>query len=292
MGPSTRRRGVALAVALSWFAPLAATTASEAPQLPFLLELRGEPVSVLYTPGSLDRAVRVQRRFEPLAQDFADWSRHSTGLAIVVLSREEWSAAGLTEPYGLPGRFGERNLALPAWGDPGTVELWRRLLHRPLPALPGAPIRGTPEEAASLFLGDVLGEIDGARLLLEAAGYSGRETWVAEVTAHAVARSAFLRHESGQLGEIEGLFAQFSRSDGESHPPPLDRFSSSGDLEERLWYQARFFEAARVLSRTDDRQAAKKLLKRARKRGGTLAAADLLRWYPGLSDWLEHSFER
>ncbi len=247
-------------------------------------------MGVRYTLGALDRAVRVQQRFEPLVLDFGGWSRRPVSFAVLLLSREEWRAAGLKGAYGVPSRLGGRRLALPAWGDPGTVELWRRLLGRPLPALPEAPIRGTPEEAASLLLGDLLAEVEAARLLLAAAGYSGREPWVAEVMAHAVAWSAFVRHEPGRLAEIERLFALLGRSHGDSHPRPLERFSSSGDLGERLWFQARFFEGARVLSGTEDRQAAKKLLKRARKQGGRLAAAELVRWYPELPGWLERSF--
>ena len=112
-------------------APAALLGASgDARNLPFLPELRGDFVSVRYTSGSLDRAVRVQRRLEPLVQDFSKWGGRFTGLSILLLARAEWKANGLEMPYGLPDTLGG-HLALPAWGDTGTAGLWRRLLGQP-----------------------------------------------------------------------------------------------------------------------------------------------------------------
>ena len=272
--------------------PASQSSTQRTGELPFLLDLPGGLVSVRYTLGALDRAVHAQRRYEPLVKDFGDWSQNPIGIAIVLLSRDEWEAAGLRDTYGLPSRLGQRHLALPARGDPGTVELWRRLLGQPLPALQGTPIRGTAEEAASLLLSDLVGEIEAARLLLEAGGYSGEEPWVGLVMAHAVARSALLRNEPGRLTDAERLFALLARSGDGSHQSPLDEYSALSDLEERLGFEARFFAAVPVLAGPDDWRVAKKLLKRARSRGGTVTVADLARWYPGITDWLERSFER
>ncbi|MEE8277820.1 MAG: hypothetical protein V3R89_03775, partial [Thermoanaerobaculia bacterium] len=83
---------LALLLAVPWSAPPAETAASEAPQLPFLLDLRGKLVGVRYTLGALDRAVRIQQRFEPLALDFGGWSRRPVSFAVLLLSREEWRA--------------------------------------------------------------------------------------------------------------------------------------------------------------------------------------------------------
>ena len=285
------KRLLTLAGAVACLAPQVMPGIAEGQTLPFLPQLRGDFVSVHYTHGSLDRAVHLQRRYEPLARNFGVWSRGSGELAVVVLSREEWLGSGLRDPYGLPGRLGSF-LAIAAWADRESVALWKRLLGRPLPELPGAPIRGTPEEAASLFLGDLLGEVEAARLLIQSSVYSGREAWVSEVMAQVVARSTLARDPSNVLGELERLFARLGQSNGQTGLQSLDRFPATRDPQERLWFQARFFEAARLLSGNDQGQAAKKLFKRMRKRGGQMTSADLLEWYPVLSDWLEQRFGR
>ena len=133
---------------------------------------------------------------------------------------------------------------------------------------------------------------EAARLLIQSSVYSGREAWVSEVMAQVVARSTLARDPSNVLGELERLFARLGQSNGQTGLQSLDRFAATRDPQERLWFQARFFEAARLLSGNDQGQAAKKLFKRMRKRGGQMTSADLLDWYPVLSGWLEQRFGR
>ena len=82
--------------------------------LSFLLDLRGESVKVRYAPGSLDRAAHSQERFELVVSDCKSWSRSQLPLALYVLGPEEWQAAEVDRPYGLPqhlsGRNGTRSL--------------------------------------------------------------------------------------------------------------------------------------------------------------------------------------
>ena len=163
-------------------------------------------------------------------------------------------------------------------------------MGQPLPKLEGNPVRGTADEAASLLLCDLLAEVDAARVLLAAGGYSAGDAWVGAVMAHALAWGAVLRHEAGRSEQVEELFAVLGRSAGAGYRRPLENFAKPADLQERLWFEARFFAAVSVLSGPRNPQVGKKLVKRARKQGGRVAAEDLLQWYPGLSIWLERSF--
>ena len=112
----------------------------------FLLDLPGDSVAVRYTHGSLDRAVQVQDNFELMVDDFRGWTRTKVGLLLFLLSREEWIELRYREPYGVPEAAGGRGIALPAWGDDGSVEVWQNLLGTRLPVLPDNPLRGTPDQ--------------------------------------------------------------------------------------------------------------------------------------------------
>jgi hypothetical protein len=272
-----RRRSLALlSLSLLWTVSGVAVA-----ELPFLLELPSDPIRVLYTPGSLDRAYRVQQRFTLLAEDFAKWNGGVVPLSIVLLSREEWLASGADELFGLPAQLPDSQLALSAWGDSGTVGLWRALAGGSLPTLEGVPIRGTPEEASSLVGCDWLGQVEASRLLLTAAGYRVAEPWILEVIAHTVALAVLARYESQSLSEVVALYSGFARPNGSRFGPG----SPEAALQSRLRSEARFFEAARILVSSRGPRVAKELLKLARKRKGQLEGDEVLDRFPQLSDW-------
>jgi hypothetical protein len=255
-----------------------------------LLNLPGDTVSVRYTPGSLDRAVNLQKRVQTLADDFAGWSRQHTLLLLYVLSREEWRESEFEDPFGVPQRMSTSEVAMTAWGDAGTVELWRELLGRRLPVLPGTPMRGSPEEVASLALHDLMAQIEVSRLLLDAAGLRGDRPWVDGVLTHVVALSSYLKHEGERLPEISRAFESLSLRAGGPGARSLRRARQSRILAERLWLEAQFFQAALRLTESEGKAPAKAILKRARKNGGQVEAADLLARTPALGDWLAAAF--
>lgn len=255
---------------------------------PFLLTLPGDAVVVNYAPGSLDRAYHVQQRLELLVGDASRWSGERLRLRVFVLGRAEWSEMGVGLPYGLPARLPGDVLAVPAAGDDGTVALWTRLRGAPPPALPGRPLAGTPQEAASLALSDLLTEIEAARTLLALARLRGETPWVHQVMAHLLALSAFERYERARLDEIGRFFSDLGRQVSET--PALERYTEGLDLATLLWFESRFHAGARRVLDDGKKNEAKVVLKLARKNGGVLRRAALLERYPALADWLRSSF--
>lgn len=267
--------------------PLAGTVdASDPTALSLLLELPGDAVSVRYTPGSLDRAVSVQERFLRLLRDFRDWARHDAVLLVYLLSREEWERAGYRSPYGLPEPLEGRALALAAWGDAETVSLWQRLIGGRLPMVPGQPFRGSPEEASSLALADLIARVEVVRNLLPAAGYSGDAIWVDGVMAHAVALSTLQRHEATQLPEATRLFAALASRGAAPGSESSAEADPTSSLAARLGQEGWYFEAALLVAEAEGRAPAKALLKWARRYSDRVPAADLVGRYPQLGRWL------
>jgi hypothetical protein len=265
-------RRAAVVFALGFALPGIAAAESAPASLGNLLNLRGARSQLRYTPGALDRAAHVQARLDTLAADFAAWSGKRFALQGYVLGPEDWAAADMTAAYGLPERTGPATVAVPAWGDERTVALWRDLLGGALPWGSGLPVRGTPEEAASLALSDVLLQSALAKLFLEGVGVSGDPGWVDEVLAQSVALAAFHLHEATRVPEIEHVYARLAESAASS---------ASG-----LSHEARCFAAARIVVAKDGLRTPKRLLKLARAHGGRIGAGDLVARYPELSAWM------
>lgn len=254
---------------------------------PFLLTLRGGSVVVNYTPGGLDRAYHVKARFELLASDFSKWVRNPIRLRVFVLTRDEWSQFGFGVPYGLPGRIRGETLAVPWAGDDGTVRLWTEIRGEPPPPLPGIPLRGTAEEAATLAMADLLTEVEAVRILLTAGGLRGEQPWVHQLLAHLVARAAFARYEGPRLPEIDAFFAGLGTGE---RSIALDRYTEGLDLATLLWFESRFQEGARLVLENGKRNEVAEIIKRTRKAGGLLTEAELLERHPQLRGWLDESF--
>ncbi len=239
----------------------------------YLASLEGPPVTIRYAPGSLDRATAVKQRFERLIEQTGKrrWWKQPL-LLVELMEADAWRQAGLAEPYGLPAISAEGSLALPSWGTQETVAVWRDLLDRRLPSTSVAPLRGSSEELASLAAADLLGEVEGSRLVLSRLGLAGAEPWINDLLACAMTVSALVEYEPVRRAESLQLFAALAKR-GET--------SSDERLKRLKWIQA----ADRIGSESG-RFPAKPLLKLVRKQPGPLAAEKLLEHYPWLAEWL------
>lgn len=279
MAPRSRR-WLAL-LTLVFLVPPAASVADQ--DLPFLLDLPVTPervAAVRYTPGSLDRASHVQDRYSLLASDFGRWGRAKLPLLVILLSREDWNRIGVRLPYGFPVRLPNGTVMLAAWGDSGTVELWRHLLAEGLPVIEGTPIRGTPDEAASLVLTDLLGQIEAARGLLARGGFGSPQPRIDDFMAHTLALSAVLNHDRPRLELLDSVFRQLEKA-------PTEIPGAEPALGGWLRSQGDAYRAARTLAAKRGNVSAKLLLKLARKGGGSVSAADLRKRFPELGLWLD-----
>ena len=256
----------------------------------FLLDLPGDKVSVRYSHGSLDRAVQLQDNFDLLVEDFRGWTRAKVGLVILLLSREEWKESGFVYPYGLPEPAGGRGLALPSWGDKGTVDLWHDLLGTRLPTLPEQPMRGTPEQTASLAVADLIAAIDGAQVLLRAGGFRGDQSWVNGVISHVVVLANLQNHHAGRLPDVRMVFEDLSTQSGGPGAQPLSAAPSPPSVRARLWFESQYFQGAALLTSPGCKYSAKAIFKQARKNGGLIQAAELVAHCPELGTWLQSSF--
>jgi hypothetical protein len=250
-----------------------------------LLDLGGEWVPVRYSSGSLQRASQLQPAFELLARELVRGTGHRQRLPIKLLNRAEWKAAELPMSYGFPARAADATLALPAWGDSGTVSMWRKLLTRNLPTTGDAPLRSTADEAASLVPADLLGLFEASRMLLEAADFRGEERWITDVVAQTLAATVAPAIDGGsQAGAMYRRLGEL-----EEDPLSLADYRSGISLERWLWFQAQFFNAASLIL-SEDRKASRELLKLARKNERRISRADLISTYPALDAWFTGSF--
>lgn len=256
----------------------------------YLLQLPGDLVPVRYTPGSLDRAVSVQGQLENLVEDFKSWSRAKAALVVLLLSREEWQRAGFESEYGLPEPAGGLGLAMSAFGDADTVKLWQGLLGTRLPTLADQPNFGTPEQAASLAVGDLIALVSAAHICLVAGGFRGDQAWVDGALAHIVALSVIMGHESLRLPEVRMVYSALATQGGGPGAYPLAAATDPPSLKARLWFEGQYFEAASLVAQVEGKAPAKAVLKQARKSGGTVRAAALIASYPELGNWLKTRF--
>ncbi len=260
---------------------------------PLLLDLSGSLASIRYSPGSLDRASRVQDHVEKMVEDFDSWSKEKISLGIYLLSFEDWVQIGLQDTYGMPSPMGGRGLALPAWGNPETVALWKGLMQSRLPTIPDPSIsisRGTPDELASLLVADVIAIAELARIQLVSAGFRGDKPWVDDVVAHTMALSGILLHKDQRLPEVRMIYNSLSAAGGGSKAHSLAESESPTSIQTKLWFDAQCFTAASIVAESGGKQPAKQILRLAKKNGGVIRASDLVSSFPGLDGWLRSSF--
>jgi len=260
---------------------------------PLLLDLPGDLAPVRYTPGALDRAAAVQKRFELLAEEFSRTGFKAAALVIYVLSPEDWAAAGLTRQYGEPAALATDALVLPAWADDAMVARVRDWLGGDIPLPLGRPLLATREEAGALGISDLLAQIEGGRLLAHRAHLEGDRPWIAPVMAHLVARLAWDRFEPGRMSEIAALVDAIAARGAREVLPAgrlLATWNENLALPERAYFEARFLRAADLIVTAKGSRAARKILSKAIRGTEPLTEAKLVADVPALAGWLTQSF--
>ncbi len=259
------------------------------PAVYFLLRLNGDFATMRYTPGSLDRAANLQFRLEEAARAFKRWVGTRLEVEVYVLSREEWSQARYDVPYGVPVRVGRRGLAVPAEGDPGTVELWADQLQGMLPAVSGTPIRGTPQQAATMILADIITQLQMSEILVDEIGIAGDEQWVRGLMTHLASVDLVRRYEGVRLKDLDTMYQLLTQNPGPRAYSSRDYGPDLG-LSDWLWFQAQFHVGAQAIIAKTGKGSVKKMKQLRKKTGGVLSGDALLRRYEALNDWFHDSF--
>jgi hypothetical protein len=234
-----------------------------------LLRLEMEGCRVRYSPGSLDRAAHVQEWLCELADGAARLGAPRE-LEALVIAREEWERGRVGCRFGLPCALAGGALALPAAGDPTTVALWRSALDE-LPAMGGAPLLGTADEAASLAPADALAIAWVARRQVQAAGFAAEEAWVLDLLGHLLFIDSTRKLQRGP--GIAAFWARVRRRAAEADPP-------AGELAAEMVRQARLFAAAEAIAGSSRRMPARHLRRLQNRGGGMLRAGDLREEWP------------
>ena len=269
--------------------PKAPTNLYHEPNSYLLLPLPGERTVFRYTPGSLDRAANLQSRLELELRAFHRWIGSTLQIDVYVLSREEWEQAGYDIAYGLPLRVGRASLAAPSLGDDGTVALWSELLEGVLPRVVGVPLRGTPQQAATMALADFVAQLQTAEILVDEAGLAGDQHWVRGLVTHIANLDFVRRHEPARLGDLDGMYALFSREHAPRTQSARDYVPELG-LRDWLWFQAQFHAGAKTVLDKTGKGALKKLRKLGKKDGGLLRGERLLKEFKDLEAWFQQTF--
>ena len=260
-----------------------------APSPYVLLRLPGDFATVRYTPGSLDRSANLQNRLQLAARAFKRWVDTRLEIEVYVLSRDEWRQARYDVPYGVPVRVGRRGLAAPAEGDDGTVELWASLLHGMLPAVAGTPIRGTPQQTATMILADFLTQLQMSEILVDEIGIAGDEHWVRGLMTHVASVDLVRRYEVVRLKDLGTMYELASREAGTRAFSVRD-YGPDLNLLDWMWFQAQFHVGAQTIIAKEGKGSLKKMKKLRRKSDGVLSGDLLLKRYENLGDWFHASF--
>jgi len=270
-------------------APLVAPTRLYTePNLYLLLELRGERAHFRYSPGSLDRAANIQYRLEAFTRGFEHWFNHPLEIVTYVLTRDEWKQTGLPVAYGVPVRVGTHGIAVAAFGDAETIRLWSDQLSGVLPSISGFPLRGSPQEAASLAVADTFVQLLAGEIFVDDMGLGGDARWVRGLAAQLAALTVAQRLGTDRVEDLDALYRLISQR------RPEKAFSArdlEGDLslDEWLWFQSQLWNGARVLFAKEGKDAMKVLIK-LRKKDGAVRAETLLRKHKPLEEWFRSSF--
>ncbi|MEM7354546.1 MAG: hypothetical protein AAF657_27305 [Acidobacteriota bacterium] len=259
------------------------------PAVYLLLRLPGDTVTVRYTPGSLDRAANLQNRLELANRAFKRWVGVKLEIDVYLLSRDEWRQARYDVPYGVPVRVDRRGLAAPAEGDDGTVALWSEMLQGALPAVAGAPIRGTPQQTATMILADFITQLQICEILVDEIEIAGDRQWVRGLTTHLASVDLVRRLEAGRLRDLDTMYQLLARDAGPRAFSARD-YGPELSLHDWLWYQAQFHAGAQVLLAKIGKGAVKKMRQLRKKSGGVLSGDLLLRRYKGLDQWYYDHF--
>jgi hypothetical protein len=205
-------------------------------------------------------------------------------LPLLLVAPEDWTAAGVALPLGMPGRTAAGELALPAWGDAATVKLWSALLAVDdlavaLGAPAGEPVRGSRAESASLAFADLGGQLVASRLLVDGAGFTFAPPGCGDLVAAVVARAAFARYEPYRLPELHALFSRLAEG-VEGASAIAD--TTSVDPARQLAAWARLYLAIDTGFATagNPEKIARAILHAARDRHGPLLVAEVWKRLP------------
>lgn len=260
-------------------------------ELPLLLDLRDDFVTIRYTPGSLDRAARLQVAFRDLVKNLSLWTKQPRASIVYLLSREEWLRLGVASPYGFPGIMAGNRVVLPAWGDAETAKSWGGYLGGVLPSVNKRnSLRGTPDADASLVASQLISEVAVARVHLSQSGIVGTEPWVDPFVAHLAVVSSWSKNKDPRKTAVAKIYSRISQSAGGAGAYSFYDYAPGLPPEAWLWYQAQFFEGAVRLERRRGWPVIKSVIKRGSKRGGTLRAEELLARFPELVIWQQEVF--
>jgi hypothetical protein len=255
--------------------------------LDFLLTIPDDQVMVRYTPGSLDRAARLQFRLKDLYERINSWLPVGSPFAVFVLSPDDWKDQGLPRPYGMAQRVAAFAGAVPAWGTDDTVALWRELAGMTIDGSTEFTVRGSAEEVATVLLADSLVEFEMCRMIAINRGLApaGRDPWVAEVVGHILCTSARRMNKEPSPVDLTVTLRRLRSLKGEPGKASLAGFDAELPLSQWLDYQARFVEASERVWQAEKKSGVRQLLKRWRKKGAPLSMADLTDLFPTLVEW-------
>lgn len=277
--------GAALAQKPDFKAP---TRLYATPELFLLLRLPGDRATIRYTPGYLDRAANLQNRLELSARIFERWADRPIELEAYVLGPEDWEQARLDMTYGIPIRVGHLGIAAPAAGNDSTIRLWAGKLQGILPTVHGLPLRGSPQEAASLVVADIVVQLLVAEALVDEVRVGGDQHWVRGLMTHVVALGLVKSFDEGRLRDLDAMYALLTQEQGAKTFSARD-YHPDLTLSDWLWFQAQFHVGAKQLIEKEGRDAIKKMIKMSKKQG-TVPGELLLRRYKPLNEWFLTSF--
>ncbi len=279
--------GCGVAAVPAWGEP-APTSLQSPPSAYFLLTLPGNRVEVQYTPGSLDRAARLQTRLQLVTRTFSRKADQELSVVVYMLSREEWEQAGYPVSYGIPVRVGTQGIAVPAAGDEGTVTLWKGLLQGALPQVRGLPLRGTPEQASTMVMADLMSQLLVSEILVDVTGLTGDAPWVRGLMTHTSFLYGIRQHDPGRTGDLDVMYRRLAQASGNQRWSARD-YGPELALADWMWFQAALHFGAQTILDEEGKGTLKKLRKVGRKEKGLEGDSLLLR-YEGLNTWFQSTF--
>jgi hypothetical protein len=210
------------------------------------VEARPGTVSVYFTPGSGDRAAKLQQMLEEGARFFADSLQLRAEINLAVLTESDWAA--LTPvPYGIPFFSAPASIIfLPATLD-GPIPT-DYLTHRPnysAASLEKIRASGRSFEEGARTTVDLIGLHELGHLYTRAFGIRPPSPWVSEFLATYFAY-AFLRRQHPELASLWDGIVPLPASVQPQHTSlaDFDRLYFGVGPQNYFWYQGTF--AAKV----------------------------------------------
>ncbi|MDA8019052.1 MAG: hypothetical protein MPN21_16545 [Thermoanaerobaculia bacterium] len=266
----------------------APTKLHHAPEIFDTLALPGDFATMRYSLGQLDRAARLQFRLEPQLRAYRRWLDLELDITVYVLTRKHWDEGRIAMPYGVPVRVGRAGLAAPAESDDSVIRLWAGL-DITLPNSTSSSLRGLAQQGGTAVMADFLSQLLTAEIVVDQIpGLAGNKHWVRGFMAQLALVSYFDRVEEETLRDLDLFFTQVLAQ-------PRERLAASDyhpdvRLGDWLWFQARFYQGAKVLVEKEGRDVLKRMMKLRNRNDGLLTDAALLDKYKEVSAWYHASF--